>query len=223
MSIYHHWKNKIPGVQCIPLELKGRGSRWSEPFYNDFKEALDDLLIAIKPYFVQENQISLFGHSMGALLAYELTIALQAQGKFVEHLFLSGRSCPQSYFNQEPTHLLEDELFIKMLTSYGAEEAKYLQDRKFQEFFLPILKNDFFIIYNYKIMEKPVQVTNAVHVLYGGHDKTTVGDIEAWSKYAVTLPEYIEFQGGHFFLREFEPEVIGLIHDRLIHEPSIEG
>lgn len=117
--IYRHWNNRIPDTVCIPLELKGRGSRWSEPFYTGFEEAIEDLLSTITPYLSPANRIGLFGHSMGALLAYELALAVQAQGKEIDRLFLSGRSCPQLDSNKEADHLLEDDLFVKKITSYG--------------------------------------------------------------------------------------------------------
>ena len=83
------------GIELIPLEMKGRGSRITESFYADFEEAKEDLLQMIYQYLEEsDHPFAFLGHSMGSLLAYELALSVSEKGFIPSHLFLSGGQPP---------------------------------------------------------------------------------------------------------------------------------
>lgn len=70
--MYYKWKNIMNNnIQLVPIELKGRGTRYGEGFYTDFEDAFNDIYLNIRDK-IMEDEYALFGHSMGSLLAFEL-------------------------------------------------------------------------------------------------------------------------------------------------------
>ena len=69
---YYKWKKYLhPSIELIPIELKGRGKRFNEIFYESLEEAVDDIFENIKDKIIN-NDYAIYGHSMGSLLSYEL-------------------------------------------------------------------------------------------------------------------------------------------------------
>ncbi|WP_268906141.1 thioesterase II family protein [Clostridium hydrogenum] len=71
-AIYYKWKDYLsPSIQLIPIELKGRGKRYNETFYETLDEAINDIFKWIKERIMNDDY-AIYGHSMGSILAYEL-------------------------------------------------------------------------------------------------------------------------------------------------------
>src|ERR1700738_4611092 len=93
--IYYKWKKYLhPSIQLIPIQLKGRGKRFSEIFYENIEEAVDDIFENVKDKIVDDDY-AIYGHSMGSLLAYELYYKISKLNlKKPKHIFFSGYKAP---------------------------------------------------------------------------------------------------------------------------------
>src|SRR5262245_32711610 len=93
-SAYAPWAELLPaGVELCRVQLPGRESRFVEPAAGSLDELLPRVHAALRPFF--DVPFSLFGHSMGALLAFELTLRLRAAGeRLPASLYPSGHRAP---------------------------------------------------------------------------------------------------------------------------------
>ena len=119
--LYSKWKNHLPeSIELRPIELAGRGSRIQEPFYLNVREAVDDIYSMIYEE-IQSSQYILFGHSMGAMLSYELAQKIKNEGANQPlHLFFSGKTVPHLPVSEEKKyHLLSEEDFKDKIINLG--------------------------------------------------------------------------------------------------------
>ncbi|HKV41924.1 MAG TPA: alpha/beta fold hydrolase, partial [Blastocatellia bacterium] len=94
-AAYRTWPRSLPAdIEVIPVELPGRGSRLAEPAFKRVPALIDGLTEAILP--VLGTDFAFFGHSMGAVIAFELAREIRRRrGIQPRHLFASGRRAPQ--------------------------------------------------------------------------------------------------------------------------------
>lgn len=92
-SIYLKWKPLLEWrIEIIPLELRGRGSRFDEPFYENFSDAIQDLYHAIRPQ-IENERYAFFGHSMGSLMIHDLIQKIEDNNlQSPEHVFFRAVS-----------------------------------------------------------------------------------------------------------------------------------
>jgi len=103
-SIYRKWDNKLPSSIAVhAVELPGHGNRLNEPLFNRVEPLVQSMAKALKPYW--EGSYVLFGHSMGAIISFEVAHLLRRESKRgPAHLFLSGRPCPHLTRKEPPTY-----------------------------------------------------------------------------------------------------------------------
>lgn len=134
-SIYLKWNNVIENtskLEIIPLEYKGHGYRMDEDFYNDFDEMVDDMLKCVSDKLVQGDPFMIFGHSMGAYVAFKIANLLEKKQIYAKHLFLSGGAAPCYWTgNKKKVSDLPDDEFINEMISYGGIEDEYLDNPEY--------------------------------------------------------------------------------------------
>lgn len=91
-NAYLKWNNYLQyNIELCPIELKGRGGRSDEAYYEDIDEAVEDVFNLIKDS-INNNEYALFGHSMGGLIVYELYYKLLENGmKLPKQIFIYGK------------------------------------------------------------------------------------------------------------------------------------
>ncbi|TYQ15092.1 UNVERIFIED_CONTAM: surfactin synthase thioesterase subunit [Acetivibrio alkalicellulosi] len=213
--IYAKWKNNIlKYIDILPVELAGRGRRFNDPFYNSIDEAVDDIYNSIKKV-IDESPYALFGHSMGAVIVYELYYKLREHGHNIpEHIFLSGRG-PSFKPSEENIHNLKDEEFLKKVMEYGGTPDEVANNKELLDFFLPILRADFKMINLYSSIKRDEKIISNTTVLTGKSDATIKEDIGKWSEYISGEFELVTFDGGHFFIHNNEEKILSIIKRKL--------
>ncbi|TDD12640.1 thioesterase II family protein, partial [Nonomuraea diastatica] len=91
-NVYQEWPLEIHGAAVIPLQLPGRGNRFSEPPHHDMRALVDDLLTGVRTYL--DRPFAIFGHSMGARIAYEVACALLERGWPLPERIIAAGSPP---------------------------------------------------------------------------------------------------------------------------------
>lgn len=212
---YDDW-NKLfsEQIEIKPIELAGRGRRIDEPLYDTPLNAVDDLFTIIENE-IFDNEYAFFGHSMGAILAYELALKIKEKGKNLpKHLFLSGKGVPNS--KDKKYYLLNDDDIKKKILEFGGTPPEVLDYPAFTEFFIPLMRSDFRIASMF-IEDREIRPLDIeISILLGKDEDINADDVYNWRKYTQNLCSIYCFNGGHFFLhQDAKQEVIQIINDKL--------
>ncbi|MCO7516293.1 alpha/beta fold hydrolase [Pseudomonas guariconensis] len=215
--VYSRWRRKLPAwLQVRPVELPGRGARLGEPLQTDMQAlarqlASEQRLAASAPY-------ALLGHSLGALLAFELAHELQALGCPAPlALFACGTAAPTRREDYDGKHWrdpkCDDELLAELRELQGTPE-EVLANQELMSLTLPILRADFLLCGRYAYRQRsPLQCP--VHVLGGEDDRASEEQLLAWRRETVGDFSLALFPGGHFFIHEHEDRVLGRLAESL--------
>ncbi|MFJ3880266.1 thioesterase II family protein [Streptomyces sp. NPDC090077] len=200
-GFYRAWpKNRLAGTSILPLQLPGREERFGEQPHTDAQTAARDLFRSLEVR--AEGPVALFGHSLGAVLAFELARELEARGT-VElcHLFVSGSPGPWTGRSERATGLGDDE-FVEQVARFAGYRHPALDDPTLREVLLPTLRADTEMHEDYKPSSAdPLSVP--ITALRGAED-TLVSEGEAGQWAAATRGgfTYMELPGGHMYLAE---------------------
>jgi surfactin synthase thioesterase subunit len=198
---FRPFKAKFPHfIEPIFLELPGRGLRLREPLLNDLEQAVKDLL----PHFTTQEPYAIYGHSMGGLLAYQLTQQLMARKQNLPlYLLISGCRAPRFIPRKEARHLLSKAQFFNMLQALGGLPKEILAHQELMEFFEPVLRADFQLIDTYHYHPSAVRLPMPVSILGGQQDKeVSYAELNHWQE-ECALPIRLHYwTGDHFFIFE---------------------
>jgi pyochelin biosynthetic protein PchC len=212
-SICFGWAARLPErIELLCAQYPGRQDRLGEPCLTTIAELADGVAAALARY--ADRPLHLFGHSMGALVAYETAARLQAgPGPGPAGLFVSG-----SYAPHRATPLAE-ELTDAELESlfYGFTwlEPEALELPELREIVLPALMTDIRAVLAYRLAH-PVRLDCPVFVYGGTEDVTaTPEELSAWSAVSSGAGGWRLFDGDHFYIRAHEPELVADIVSRM--------
>ena len=216
-SIYRNWADLLPPtVQVIPVELPGRGARLREPPFVSATALIDVLGEAIRPWL--DTPFSFFGHSMGAVIAFELSRWLRRKYNLEPRtLFASGRRAPQTPDNEPATYDLPHDEFIEELSKLDGTPREVLEHAELMEIMVPLLRADFQLVQTYEyVAEAPLQCPI---IAYSGlQDRYVTRDLLLpWKEQTISEFRLHMLPGDHFFLRSSQTPLLGLLA-RELHE-----
>lgn len=200
-AFFHPWTELVPlGVELLAVRYPGRLDRLSEPFIEDMDELADAVADALVPLL--DRPISLFGHSMGSSVAYEVALRLETRHGFTpSRVFVSGRLAPHvsQHDDEDFDHSTDDELVVAV-RKLGNGDGGAFDIPELREFILPALRADYRLINTYRPTE-PVKIT-APMVGYAGLSDSgcPIDGMKAWSELTLGGFELRVFPGDHFFL-----------------------
>lgn len=201
-SAYRGWQAVLGGeVGVVPAKLPGRESRSREEPLRSITELSD---AAIDPLleFAGSREVILFGHSMGALIAYELAHALADQGRAVQGLIVSGAVAPHRPDPAEQIHQLPDEQFLAQVMALEGTPAAVLAESGLLDMLLPVLRADFEACETYVWRERP-PLRIPVHAIGGSLDpRAPIEELERWGELTTGGFDSTVLPGGHFYLSQ---------------------
>jgi medium-chain acyl-[acyl-carrier-protein] hydrolase len=212
---YLKWKQYLePEIELYPLELAGRGNRTRDGFYKDFNAALDDLYHLVKKR-IDDTPYAFYGHSMGAILAYEMVCRLRREGhRELVHLFISGRKAPHYPTTDNYTYNLPDNEFQKAIMNLGGTDRAVFSNPELLEIFLPVLRADYKILATYQYQELSIPLDCNITV-FNGDDDLTNDEIQQWKPYTKGKFGVYTFSGGHFFIHKKFRDIVAIINSQL--------
>ncbi|MEV5412743.1 alpha/beta fold hydrolase [Thermopolyspora sp. NPDC052614] len=221
-AAYQIWRWLAPdGLQVCPVELPGRGARFGEDLFQRLTPLVETLADAIAPAL--DRPFAIFGHSMGALLAFELTRTLRKFGlPEPEHLFVSGAVAPGTPRRERPLHDAPDNEIRRKLRTLGGTPEELLGNDELMELMLPVLRADFAVLETYEYREQaPLAVP--ITVLAGRSDPVVpVSALRGWRDQSTVPLRLRLFPGGHFYLHDAAADIVRLISDTLRHARQVE-
>ncbi|GAA3031841.1 thioesterase II family protein [Streptosporangium longisporum] len=201
-----------PGVEVLAVQYPGRQDRRAEKCVDDVEELADRIAEALRPG--TGRPMALFGHSMGALVAFEVARRLEGQGTVPVGLFASGRRAP-SVHRDDRMHLRPDESLLAELRGLGGTAARVLGDDEFMRAVLPMVRSDYRAVETYRHRPGP-KLSCPITALSGADDpKARPGDVRVWREHTEAEFEMRLFPGGHFYLVDHVEEIVGVIGDRI--------
>lgn len=213
---YKKWKKYLhDSIDLCPVELAGRGNRCKEPYYNNLDDVLNDVFDLIKIH-IKNSQYALLGHSMGSVIAYELSYKITISGyNKPMHLFISGRQAPQIQKDCKSVYQLPDEEFKNEILKLGGTSSNFFEHKELTDIFLPLLRADYRIVDNYIYTEKNKKLDCDITVFNGNEDNMSLEDIYGWREHTKNEFNVYNFKGGHFFINENEEQIVNIINQTL--------
>ncbi|MFF0587357.1 thioesterase II family protein [Streptomyces sp. NPDC003781] len=217
-SAYHALSAAVAGnTEPLIVQYPGRQERLGEPCAERAEEVVAAVLAAL-PAPADGTPTILFGHSMGALLAFETARRLAAEGRTPAALFVSGRrgpSLPQRPARRKPVSEMSDAELINEIKQLSGTADELLTSPDFLPLLLPPLRADYRIVDNYVYRSAP-RLDCPVTVLAGDKDPdVTVEGGRAWESETQAACTLHMLAGGHFFLDDHLPYLTDLITSAL--------
>jgi surfactin synthase thioesterase subunit len=206
-SEYVRWARELPGVQVYGICPPGRGPRTGEPHFT----RLPDLVAALLDETEFEQPFVFFGHSLGALVAFETARALRGRGRELpRRLIVSAHAAADVTRQRAGWHALPDAELVRALNeSYDGVPDYVSADPELMAMSLQAIRSDFELLDNYRYhAEEPLAVP--VHAFFGEADTVPLASIERWQDHTVGGFRMHQFPGGHFYFRNLSVyDVIG--------------
>ena len=208
-----------PGVEVLAVQYPARQTRRQEPGIDNIPDFADQIFAALRD--LDDKPLALFGHSMGAILAYEVTLRMQRAGLPPPvRLFASGRRAPSRY-RDERVHRGTDAEIVAELKKLGGPNPAILADPEMLAMVLPAVRSDYTAIERYR--HEPGRTLDCpVSALVGDSDpRVSIDEARAWAEHTTGPFDLQTFPGGHFYLVDHGPRVIALIAEKLARERSL--
>ncbi|MFD2588191.1 thioesterase II family protein [Croceitalea marina] len=216
--IYKNWSEFLnPSIELIPIELAGRGKRIKDSFYDSIDDAVDDMFNQIKNDITGHNYV-FFGHSMGALIAYELIRKIKLMKlPRPKHVFFSGRKAPHVKDEKEKKyHLMDHEEFKEEVLKLGGTPPEFFEHKALMDFMLPMLRQDFKLA-DVSFHDREIEPFEFnISVLLGKDEEITPEQADGWKRHTTGLCAIYYFNGGHFFLNSETEQIVELINTTVL-------
>jgi medium-chain acyl-[acyl-carrier-protein] hydrolase len=214
---FRQWSERLPPeIEVCPVHLAGRESRLKEPPAVQLAPLAQELARALAPV-MDDVPFALFGHSMGALICFELMRYLRRMlYPMPIHLFVSAYRAPQLPDIHAPLHRLPDARLLATLRDLGGTPQAVLQNAELMSLMLPVLRADLMLCETYTYTkERPFACPITA---FGGAQDTMVSEAElqAWRQQTSATFRCHMLPGDHFFLQSEQSALLRLLSLRLI-------
>lgn len=201
-SIYGKWQRLGDSdIEIIPIEFPGRGNLFSDKCYETADEAMEGTLKIIKDS-IQDCEYGIWGHSMGAIIAYELgNLINESELKKPKNIIVTGKKPLHLQDDEDPIHELPDDEFIKEVIELNGTPNGVFENEDLKVLFLPILRNDFKLVHEYKY-KRPLKAFDIPLTVVTGN-KEDISDVELfqWNDLTNSKCKIITLEGDHFFIK----------------------
>lgn len=214
-SIFRTWAGRLPqAIEVCPIQLPGRESRIAEPPITRLPRLTAELANALSPYLTVP--FAFFGHSMGAIICFELARYLRYYMRSTaSHLFISAHRAPQLPYKDLLSSTLPDAELKENLRRLNGTRQGVLANDELMELLLPILRADLLLGETY-CFSSDEPLTSPISVLGGLQDEElSSDDLLAWQEHTSGTFTLRMFEGGHFFLHTAEGDLLPVLAQEL--------
>ncbi|MBW4720367.1 alpha/beta fold hydrolase [Saccharothrix sp. SC076] len=197
-GFFRAWPGSLaPEVGVCAVVLPGRETRLRETPLTTVADIVTPLADAVRAH--ADRPYALFGHSMGAVVAYEVARRLTTAPRPPLRLFVSGRRAPHLPARRAPLHPLAHDEFLDAVAAMGGTPREVLDQQDLMRLFLPGLRADFAVNETYHPLPGPV-LDCPVSALTGDADpEVSVPEMRRWAEVTTGPFRLRVFPGGHFY------------------------
>lgn len=214
-AIYRNWPAGLQApVELYAAQLPGRGARMREPALTRLGRVVGAVGREILPYL--DRPFAFFGHSMGALIGFELARLLRREhGLTLAHMFVSGRRAPQLPSTSRITYNLPETEFLEEVRRLDGTPKEVLEHPDLMEIMSPLLRADFEVVETYGYAPEPP--LDCPITVFGGLRDHDVGRdvLEPWREQTTSHFALRMLPGGHFFLQSDQELLLSLLSEEL--------
>lgn len=214
-QLYHKWAARLPStVEVCPVQLPGRGNRMKDAPFQQLMPLVKAISTAILPYL--HKPFCFFGHSMGAMISFELTRLLQREYALQPvHLFVAGRTAPQITVTEPHTYHLPESEFLESLHDLNGTPKELLANTELMQLMIPLLRADFEVCQTYSYVPGPR--LNCPVSVYGGKqdEQVSLEAYEAWKEQTNGPFKLTMFEGDHFFINSNQDLLLQTLSEEL--------
>ena len=215
-SLFRSWSEDLPtDIEVCAIQLPGRESRLAEPPLSSMRAIVDALSTRLAACL--DGPFAFLGHSMGALVAFELACELRRRHMpGPTHLVLSAHAAAHLPPRRPPLHQLDTDLFIERIRAMGGTPAEVFQSPELVDLMLPSIRADFTVCETYVPRDEPPLDCRITAL--GGIADPDVDESSLWAWSALTRERPFSvrlFPGGHFFIREQQQVLLQTISQEL--------
>lgn len=210
LASYYNFLRNMKDVNVILYEYSGRAGKLNEADYTNFQDAVGRISKEVNQIAAAEDY-AIFGHSMGAYIAYE--VALMMQNKYMKPakwLFVSGQASPIRY---KKVDIIEDNVkFLSYISRLGGIDKEIINNTELSNLFLPVIRRDFEMYNTYKPTQEGCILDTKVYALYGKDDLAFDTEyIDEWKAVAKNYLGSKQFKGDHFYFKENKDEIVNYL------------
>lgn len=209
-AIFRAWASMLPPtIEVCPVQLPGRGARAKEPPFTQLSPLIDAAADALAP--VLDKPFALFGHSVGAIIGFELSQLLRRKYRLGPvHLFVSARPSPQTV-RPRASRIPTDREFLELLWNYNGTPEQALANPELMELMLPVIRADFALSQSYGYAHEPP--LDCPITAFGGLRDTSISreELKGWGEHTNGRFTLRMLPGDHFFLNADRPLLLDAI------------
>lgn len=202
-SYYAKWNEHFTSVEIMPIQLPGRENRVKEEPIKDSTVLAGKIADEIAPYLTSEN-FSVFGHSMGGILGFEVVKSLEKRGLKADNCFISGTSLAdlrEIKMIDMTIDELDDDEVLEVVSRYGAinDDNVLMKYPELRKIYMKAIRADLALIKNYDNTREKIHCP--IYALCGDKDPSeTIERMHDWESYTISDVFYKEYEGDHFYL-----------------------
>jgi len=215
-AIFRAWPDLLltTSVEVCVIHLPGRAGRLQEPPFTHLLSLVQEIAPAIRPFL--DKPFAFFGHSMGALISFELARQLRRErAPAPAQLFLSGRSAAHLPDVEPRTFDLPEAEFIQELRRLNGTPQEVLEHPELMHLMIPLLRADFSVCQTYEY-EKGPPLDSPITIFGGLQDfEAPRAHLEAWREHTSSTFKLRMLPGDHFFLNSEQALLLNTLSQEL--------
>jgi len=212
--MFQQWRHSLSDtIEICPVQLPGRGNRLADQRFTSMRPLVEALAEELREFM--DRPFAFFGHSMGALVSFELARLLRRQRRRGPvHLFASGCEAPQLPLASRPIYNLPDPELIDALRRMNGTPQEVLDHVELMELMLPIIRDDLTVCQAYEYPPEP-PLSCGISA-FGGIQDPGVSEsaVSAWREQTTGEFEMKMIEGDHFFIHNAFSQVLRVVSTR---------
>ncbi len=202
------------GTACVAVQYPGRKAGRDLSQYTSIPDLADRLSTMLKPAEPQPGRVAFFGHSMGALLAFEMALRFERAGNPIAALFVSASAAP-GFMRQRADLMGSDLQLLTMVSDVTGANPEFLNNDQFAATLLPTLRG-LKAIASYECPPEAT-VSCPIHALMADDDELATTDLMTpWEQRTTAQFDLTEFPGDHFYINTNLPQLSQWVQERIV-------
>jgi surfactin synthase thioesterase subunit len=201
------------GTKCVAVQYPGKRAGKDLSKYTAIPEMADRLCAMLKPEQAPADNVAFFGHSMGALLAFEVALRFEQAGNPISALFVSASAAP-GLLRRIANLQGSDAHLLSMISTVTGANPEFLNDEQFAATILPTLRG----LKAVTAYESPpeAKVSCPIHALMADNDELGTEELmRPWEQRTTASFDLTVFHGDHFYMTTNLPELAHWVEERV--------